>query len=67
VGGKGVSTHLEALLACLDGGDVASDTAADDDEVLLLSLGGVGASPSRDCDGGEGGPGESRANRSSRY
>lgn len=38
---EGVSTHLQALLTGLDGGDVASDTTADDDEVLLLSLGSV--------------------------
>lgn len=37
----GGSTHLQALLAGLDGGDVTSDTTTDDDEVLLLSLGGV--------------------------
>ena len=28
--------YLEALLASLDGGDIAGNTATDDDEVLLL-------------------------------
>lgn len=40
-GREGVSTYLQTLLTGLDGGDVASDTTTDDDEVLLLSLGSV--------------------------
>lgn len=30
------SAYLEAFLAGLDGGDIAGNTTADDDEVLLL-------------------------------
>lgn len=31
-----VQTYLQAFLASLDGGDIAGNTTADDDEVLLL-------------------------------
>lgn len=30
------NTYLHALLASLDGGDIASDTTSDDDKVLVL-------------------------------
>lgn len=62
-----MGTHLQALLAGFDGRDIASDTTADDDEVFLLSFGGVRASPTWERDGREGGLGESRADRSPRY
>lgn len=39
-------TYLQTLLAGLDGGNVTGDTTSDDDEVLLLSLGGIKPPPS---------------------
>jgi hypothetical protein len=33
--------HLEPFLAGLDGSDISSDTATDDDQVLLLRLRGI--------------------------
>jgi hypothetical protein len=33
-------THLETLLAGLDGGDVAGNTTTNDDQVLLLCANG---------------------------
>lgn len=54
VGDRPKSAYLESLLTGLDSGDVASNATADNDEVLLLSLGGIRASPSR-CNGRQGG------------
>lgn len=34
-------TYLQALLAGLDGGNIAGDTTTNDNEVLLLGLGGI--------------------------
>jgi hypothetical protein len=42
-----VGTHLHALLAGLDGGDIAGDTAADDDEVPLCTQSAPKANASR--------------------
>lgn len=60
------TTHLEALLAGLDGGNVARNTTADNDQVLLLSLGSIRTPPSWQNDG-KGGFGEGRADRGARY
>jgi hypothetical protein len=39
--GRRAETYIEALLAGLDGSNIARDAAADDDQVLLGSLAGV--------------------------
>lgn len=57
--------YLHALLASLDSGNVAGDTTADNDEVLLR-LGGVGPPPSRH-NSRQSGLGKSGAHGCARY
>jgi hypothetical protein len=42
-----VGIHLHALLASLDGSDIAGDTAADDDEIPLCTQSAPGPNASR--------------------
>lgn len=64
---RGLTTHLQALLASLDGGNITSDTTADDNQVLFLSAGGIRPPPSW-YDGGKSRFSEGRtSHRGTRY